>query len=266
MAVEKVRSELLAAGLNEESTNRMIEHYQDMRTYLSRNEFVEAGTHVGNFCENVANILLVEMGEPARPHISVGSFVNECINGQIGTDLPDEARLTIPRMMRAAYDIRNSRDSVHVNLEVSVNRADTQTAIRICSWILSELLRLYGNESEMDEIADLIDELSQPMTPYIDEYRGNRMIQHTGLEVREEILLHLLNEPSEVDADDLVEWIPGASSRQIKGTLSRLKQERKARYDSDRGMARITPRGAELARDLESEYFEVSESTNLTKS
>jgi hypothetical protein len=255
MSTEQIERELLNVGLHQQSTERMIEHYQKMRTHLLRGQYVEAGSHVGNFCENVANILLEQMGEGAQDSVKVGKFVDDCLCGKIGTSEPDAVRLTIPRVLRGAYELRNSRDSVHVNLEVPVNHADTQAAVRQCSWILSELLRVYGSNGDMDDIANLIESLSHPLSSYIDEHDGHRLIQHTDLNTTEEVLLHLMNTTGEVDVDDLVRWIPDASLQSVTGSLGSLKQKRQVRYDTDEHTAILTKLGREKAAEVEEKYF-----------
>ncbi|MCJ0621391.1 hypothetical protein JZX76_18370 [Haloarcula hispanica] len=167
MSLERVRQELLAGGLHEESVDRLLDHYQSMQDRMAESEYDEAGTHIGNFCENMVNILLDQMDENIQSRPNLGSFVNNCTSGNIGGDEPKSIRLQIPRTLRAAYDIRNNRDSVHVNLQVPVNHADTQAGIAMCSWMLAEVLRVYGDgggTEDMEEIGDLIEELSEPVT------------------------------------------------------------------------------------------------------
>lgn len=167
MSFEKVKQELLKGGLHEESVERLLNHYQSMHGRVEQGEYDEAGTHIGNFCENMVNILRDMMGESVEPRPSVGTFVDHSTSGSIGGGEPHSIRIQVPRVLRAAYDIRNNRDSVHVNLQVPVNRADTQAGISMCSWMLAEILRVYGDGSEtsdMVEIGELIEELSEPVT------------------------------------------------------------------------------------------------------
>lgn len=167
MSLEKVRQELIEGGLHQQSVERLLEHYQSMQKRIKEGEYDEAGTHIGNFCENMVNILRDQMGESVQPRPSVGTFVNDCTSGNIGNSEPNNIRLQIPRTLRAAYDIRNNRDSVHVNLKVSVNLADTQAGIAMCSWMLAEILRVYGASEDTDDmtmVGTLIEELSEPVT------------------------------------------------------------------------------------------------------
>jgi hypothetical protein len=254
MSVEFIRSELLNAGLHEESVNDLIEHYRDMRFHLSNENYVEAGAHVGDFCENIANIILAETGEGIDPHISVGEFLQQILNGNLPQNgLDYEVRTTIPRTMRVAYDLRNNRDSVYVNLEVEVNHSDTQAAVRLCTWMLSELVRVYSDADDRDKIAQLIEQLAAPMTPYVDNYNGNRIVMSNNLDLEDEILVHLYALGREVKFDKLNDWIIGANSPAISGTLGRLKQNRKVHYED--GMAKITPIGVEVAEKIVEEHF-----------
>lgn len=137
-----------------------------MRSHLSSENYVEAGAHIGNFCESMANIIRAETGEGVDPHIQAGRFIDNILNGNLPKNgLEDSVYTTIPRAMRVAYDLRNNRDSVHVNLKVEVNHSDTQTAVRLCTWMLAELVRVYSDEDHLDDVAELIEELAEPMTP-----------------------------------------------------------------------------------------------------
>lgn len=255
MTIESLRSQLIHEGLDETSVDRLIDHYQKMRFHLGSRNYIEAGAHVGNFCENLANVILSKTPEGVDPHVDVGTFIDNITNSNIdASDLDYEIRVLIPRAMRVAYDLRNNRDSVHVNLEVPVNHSDTQTAVRLCSWMLTELVRVYADEDDMDEIARLIEEFASPNTPYIDGYAEKRIIMSRDLDVREEILVHLFAAGMEVDADDLTEWIPNANSHAVRSKLGNLKQARKIHYED--GKAKITPLGMEDAEAIIDEHFE----------
>lgn len=251
MKADNIQQELLRAGLHEESVDRLVDNFQSMQFHLRQSNYEEAGGQIGNFCENMVNILRDKMGQGVVSNPQVGTFVKQVTSGKFGTNEPKEARLLVPRTLRAAYDIRNNRDSVHVNLNVPVNHSDTQTGVRLCSWMLAELLRIYGDMNDMDTIANIITNLSDPHSSYIDEYDGRKMIQSTELDIKEEILVHLYYQSGrEVDADKLVTWIPGANSRQVKGTLGRLKQSDNRLVWYKNGTACITSLGAEQAREI----------------
>lgn len=254
MSTHFVQRELVDAGLHEESVEDLLDHYRDMRFHLSNENYVEAGAHVGNFCENLANIIRAETGEGVDPRIGVGSFLDDILNGNLPKNgLDYEVYTTIPRAMRIAYDLRNNRDSVHVNLEVEVNHSDTQTAVRLCTWMLAELVRVYSDEDHLDDVAELIEQLAAPMTPYVDSYNGKRLVMHRELGLEEELLVHLYALGHEVEAEKLIEWIIGSNSHTIKSKLGNMKQARKVHYED--GVAKITPLGVEEAEEIIEEHF-----------
>lgn len=255
MSVTLVREQLLNAGLHEESVDRLIKSYQDMRFHLGNGNYTEAGAHTGKFCESLANIILAETDEGVHEYVNVGEFIDNIQHDHYDTSaLAYEVRILIPRAMRVAYDMRNDRDSVHINLEVPVNHSDTQTAVRICTWMLVELLRVYGDEDNVDEIAQLIEELASPLTPYIDSYQGKRLVMSRELALEQELLVHLHALGREVSADKLTEWIPDADAHRVKSKLGNMKQARKIHYED--GMAKITTLGVEEAGEIIEEHFD----------
>lgn len=256
MSYDRVKSDLLAAGLHETSVERLIDSYDQMRRKLSIGEYTEAGAYVGNFCENLINILRDVVGEEVEQDVSVHAFVKKSISNGYEEDVSDWVRVTLPRMAQATYELRSKRDTVHTNLEVPVNHADTQTAVRQCTWVLCELLREFGQEDDIDEIATIIEDLSSPIVPHIDSHNGTRLITKADLEPKEEILVHLYYHGSELSADRLTEWIPGKSKNQITGIIGRMKQDREVFYEN--GSAKLTSKGEMMALDVIDEHLEGS--------
>lgn len=257
MSLDSAKSILLDAGLHEDSVERLIDHYQRTQVNLSMKNYESVGNNVGNFCENAANLVLSSMGEPIRPRITIGKFVKQSVNGQLNTSVPKSLRVFIPNMIRAAYDIRNTRDTVHINLTTAVNHADAQTASEICSWILAELLRIHGDSDDMDELAKMIDEVVTPDIPFLDKRGGPPLIMREGLSIRNESLIHLyFSENQELNAEELVSRIPGSTSKRVKGSLAQMKQKRLVRYFPETGEAILTHKGASLAQGIIDTEFE----------
>lgn len=109
-------------------------------------------------------------------------------------------------------------------------------------------------ENHMDEIADLIEELADPVTPYVDSYEGKRLVMHMELELEQELLVHLHTLGREVSADKLSKWIPEGNPHRVKSKLGNMKQSRKVHYEN--GIAKITPIGVDEAEEIIDEYFE----------
>lgn len=254
MTTTEIKSILVDSGLHEESVERMLENYAEMRLFFGTGRFEVVGAYVGNFCENAANIVLHILTGDIESSPSLGNILQEIERNNNDPAVDKMLRITIPRFLRAAYDMRSNRDTVHVNLEVPVNQSDQYVSVSICGWILAEFVRIYG-DAEADEARELIEGLARPVSPFIDEYNGRRMIMTGDLSVPDEILIHLYNAPGDVHVGDLVEWIPTANdSGHIRTNLRRMQDRREVFYSGD--LAKITPIGAEKADDLIEDHFE----------
>ena len=169
----------------------------------------------------------------------------------------------------ATYEIRNRRN-VHVNLDLSVSHSDTQTAVRMCTWMLAELIRVYGLPDDMDEIKDglsdeqeeQVEEVSEEIeglaninNPLVEEYRGRILVNSTELSLTDEILVILYFAEREVEAEKLAESIPNKSPTKVKKRLGNLKQQRMIFYDE--GKAKIAGLGREKAEAVLNESAKI---------
>lgn len=258
MSLQEAKSELLGAGLHQQSVERLLDYYEAMQFHLQAGEFDEIGNDVGNFCENAANVVLSSMGEQIRPNISFGDFMDDIENGVLNTNVDRGLRLTIPRMLRGAYELRSTRDYVHTDLENPVNHADSQTAVEICSWVLADLIRIHGNPSHMDEIAEMIENAISPDIPFIDDYGDEPpLVLHDDLTTGQEVLIHLyFADGQTLNADQLLERIPGSTPGSVRGALGAFTPGRVLRYDSDTGEAMLTAKGRQRARSILEKEFD----------
>ncbi|MFB6158683.1 MAG: hypothetical protein ABEJ95_03405 [Candidatus Nanohalobium sp.] len=262
MKSDEIKNQLVEGGLHEDSVNGMLRHYQKMQFYLKSGEYEAAGVHVGKFCENIANILHDKFfGNPLKSP-GVGTIVDK-VKHEKDAGEPKIIRVTMTRFLRATYDIRNKRDSAHVNLDISVSHSDTQTAVRMCSWMLSELIRSYGILEDMDDIEEGIEEdideeidkasreiesLASVNYAFIDQYDERRMIASTDLDLGEELLVLLYTSDGDVPAEELERDVPNEDLHAIKSALGALKQSRKIFYED--GRAKIAKAGADEAEKI----------------
>lgn len=252
MLTNKIKKQLVEAGLDEGSVERMLRHYKDMRFHFGNGKYEEASVHIGKFCENAGNIVLDILGQPIESSPSLGPILNtieKLEKNQISQDVDLMIKLTIPRFLRAAHDMRSKRDGVHTNLVIPVNHGDSSVAVQICSWVLAEFIRVYGAPNNLTEARKLIDSLAQPLSPFFDEYNGIKLIMSNQLKVSQEILVHLNNSPGgELEVENLISWIPNADSNHIKTNLRQMAERRMVHYTRDK--AKITPLGVKAIEDV----------------
>jgi len=249
MTISAIETQLLDAGLHEQSVKRMLEHYKQMQLYYGSGKFEESGLHIGKFCENVGNIVIKELGGQVHPSPELRNILSDIERLNNNTSVDKMVRITIPRFLRAAYDLRSQRDAVHTNLETPVSHADAHAGVHLCRWILAELVRVYGSAKQIDEAAKLIESLTMQVSPYVDDYEGRRLIMSNKLSVAQEILVHLYNGTTGgLDITLLDQWIPKADMNHIKTCLRQLKDRRLVHYDGK--SAKITPLGFKEAEKI----------------
>lgn len=162
---ETIRELLVEAGLRKKAVDQLLEEYSQMQSRFQQGEYAEIGVNVGRFSEGVVHILRLEIDSELKSE-TVREFAQECINGDFAEDYSPAIRQHIPNMLHTAYDIRNNRNSAHMNLETPVNRADARLGITLCSSMLVELIREFATEDEIediDTISKAIDQLSSPV-------------------------------------------------------------------------------------------------------
>jgi hypothetical protein len=253
MVTELIEKQLVDAGLHKDSIERMINHYKNMRFYLSISKFEEVGLHVGKFCENTGNLILNILGQDIELKPELGKILDKIEKVNNIPNVDPMIKITIPRILKAAYDMRSKRDAVHVNLTIPVNHVDSNLAVEMCTWIISELIRVYGSVQDMEIAYNLISSLSETISPYVDTYEGKKLIMSNKLTVPQEILVHLLIARDDVLIEDLVKWIPNTNQNHIRTVLRQLEKKRELHYTDQK--SKITPLGAAKAIEIIQENF-----------
>jgi hypothetical protein len=249
MTLNEIEKRLLDAGLHEQSVKRMLNHYKEMNLCYGSGKFQECGLHMGKFCENVGNIIIKELGGQVHASPQLNNILTEIDNLNNNTTVDKMIRVTIPRFLRAAYDLRSQRDAVHTNLETPVSHADAHAGVNLSRWILAELIRVYGSAKHIDEAAALIESLTRQVSPYIDDYEGRRLIMSNKLSVSQEILVHLYNWPAGgLDVSLLNQWIPKVNMNHIRTSVRQLQYKRLVHYDGQN--AKITPLGVKEVENI----------------
>jgi len=248
MDIESLVSALNANGkLDKELIDNIVRYYNEMRNYYALGKFEETGLHAGKFCENTANLICYILTGKVEKNPQLGNLLDEIEKVQSSVkNVDDVLRITIPRVLRAAYEMRNKRNTVHENMEIDLNEIDSRCMVSLCSWILSEFVRIFytGN---MSEATSLIERIIQIDFPMIDDYEGKKLIMSNNLSVPEEVILHLTNIGIEIDVEELTKWIPDSDVNHIRTVLRQLREKRLVYYEGN--ITKITPLGAESARE-----------------
>lgn len=201
----------------------------------------------GRFCEGVfrllqhlAGIAPTPLGKPL-PKLPV--LLRTLENGEAD----DTVRLTIPRVLAGAYDLRSKRDSVHLGGDVDVNFMDSSFTVATCDWVMAELVRLL-HDFPPEQAQVIVDGLVRRQIPLVwSAADGRKLVLTASLPLRDEILILLYHGRATIE--DLHSWIPGNKRNQIRARCSDLTEERMI-VAVARGCFEVTPLGETAAESL----------------
>lgn len=208
-----------------------------------------AGLSAGKFCESVLRFLQNELAGTFTPfgkHIQ--NFADEC--GKLiqlpSTTGSESTRVIIPRALIYLYTLRGKRGIGHVGGDVEANQIDMTTIVRICDWIVCELIRIYHKLS-LEEAQAIVDALSQRELPFIWHIAGKKRVLKVGLSYKQQTLLLLYTEPDTgVLTEDLCEWVEHPRIREFRSdVLVKLHGERLIEYDKTNEIVYLSPLGVE---------------------
>lgn len=210
-------------------------------------EYDSAGLSIGKFSETTLRFLQKELTGnyiPFGKHIS--NFNDEC---QKVMNLPttsgvESLRIIIPRALQYLYTIRGKRGIGHIGGDVEANRIDIETIVKICDWVICELIRVFHRLS-LDEAQSIVNSISEKTLPEIWIVAGKKRVLSTNLDFKEKTLLLLYTSTENFEFDeDLFKWIEYSDFPMFKRSiLIPLHKKKMIEYDRETSLAYLSPIG-----------------------
>ncbi len=151
----------------------------------------------GKFVETVVQILQALDPKKVSYDRSVKNVdveLNKTYTSRTVKNIPSESLIPITRVARAIYCLRNKRSIVHKN-EIDPNIYDLEFIYHASQWIMTEFVRL-ATDLPLEEAKLIIEDIQQPVYPFIQNIMGRPLVLDGSLTVEEEILLVLYIERS----------------------------------------------------------------------
>ncbi len=168
-----------------------------------------AGLSAGKFCESVIRLLQYELtGSNVKFGKHIPNFPDACrklvvLDASTG---PESLRVLIPRALVFLNTMRGKRGIGHVGGDIEANSIDLATIVRVCDWVLCELVRVY-HSLPIEDAQAVVDSLATKQLPDVWEVGGTKRILRTGLNYKQKVLLLLYSQPeSAALAEELFEW------------------------------------------------------------
>ena len=203
----------------------------------------------GRLCEVAYTILdAYTSGRPYPAAASKPSNFKRSCEALESRNAPDSARLTIPRILVALYDVRNRRGVGHVGGDVDANHMDAELVLALAKWIVAEMVRLF-HDTDVKTATDVVDALVDRTLPIIWEVDGVKRVLNTSLPLADQTLLLLYSESGAVSDSDLAKYLEQDRLANYRRVLDRLHKARAIEWNRTTGMVTLGPPGREDVED-----------------
>ena len=238
-------------GVPKKFRDRIVKAYLEMKRRFSEARFNSSwdtsGLSAGKFCEATFRFLQEHLtGTSIAFGKNIPNFADGCraLIALPATTGIESLRVIMPRALVFLYTLRGKRGIGHVGGDVEANEIDAATVMRICDWIVCELIRVFHSLS-LEEAQGLIDALSKRSVPEIWEIAGKKRVMRTDLSYAAQTLLLLYSQPEEaILSEDLFSWTEHSNLGMYKtSVLLALHKKRLVEYDRESDIVYISPSG-----------------------
>lgn len=232
----------LPKGLRDE----LVEEFGKITRNYRERRWEAAELDGGRFSEIVYTILAGHLdggNYPARAS-KPQDFKRACEQLAPKTAYPKSARLTIPRVLVALYDIRNQRGVGHVGGDVNANHMDATFVLHTTQWVMAELVRLF-HSTDIKAATAVADALVDRTMPLIWEVGGVTRILDPDMPLGDGTLILLHASPQGRTDKSLAESLEQNRLSDYRRVLNRLHNKRLIEYCRNTGLAVISPLGVD---------------------
>jgi hypothetical protein len=205
----------------------------------------------GKLCEVAYTILdgYTSGGNYAANASKPRNFEAACKALENRTSYPDSARMTIPRVLFALYEVRNRRGVGHVGGDVDANHMDAEFVLAAAKWVVAELIRLF-HSIDVQTATEVVDSLVDRTMPVIWEVGGVKRVLDTTLSLKDQTLLLLYADPSPISEKDLAKYLEQDRPGNYRRVLMELHSSRWVEWDyRATSMVTLSPRGRKEVED-----------------
>jgi len=242
----------LPAGLRDE----LLTEYEKIVANYRERRWEASELDGGRFAEVAYTILdgylkgQIYASTAAKP----SNFEQSCRNlANSNGSFPKSARVTVPRVLVALYDIRNNRGVGHVGGDVSANHMDAEFVLHSAQWVMAEFVRLFHGVDIATATAT-VDILVDRVTPFIWQVGTIKRVLIQDLSLADQTLLLLYSSAAALTDRTLAEYLEQDRLANYRRVLQRLHSDRQVEYQQLAGTVVLSPLGTTRAEHLLSIY------------
>lgn len=165
-----------------------------------------------------------------------------------GSSYPKSARVTVPRVLVALYDIRNNRGVGHVGGDVSANHMDSEFVLHAAQWVMAEFVRIFHG-TDLQTATRIVDALVERTVPLIWEVGDVKRVLDPAVKLADATLLLLHSSTSPLTDRVLAKYLEQDRLPNYKRVLRRLHADRLVEYNETAGEVTLSPLGSKLVEE-----------------
>lgn len=253
MSTSKHSSQLDAAlaAVPTKFRTKILESYLEIKRRYREAQYTSGfdspGLSAGKFCESVIRYLQHELtGQSIRFGKHIPNFADECRKLIMlpATSGVESLRIVIPRALVFLFTMRGKRGIGHVGGDVEANGIDIATIVRVCDWVLAELIRV-NHDLSLEEAQAIVDSIAIKDLPDIWEVAGKKRVLKSGLSYKQKVLLLLYSQPeSFAYTEDLFSWTEHSNLTVFRrDVLKQLHKAKLVEFDSEENVVHLSPLG-----------------------
>lgn len=199
----------------------------------------------GKFVETVVQILQYLEKRTWDISPKVDGYLKGLENG--GSSLPGDLRLTLQRVVRGMYTMRNKRNIAHKG-EIDANVYDLRYLFFCAQWVMSEIIR-HVAKTDMAAAGRFVDFVQLPLDTLVEDFGERRLVLNDGTAHDE--LLALLHSyyPDTVPTSQIHRDMDRRPPSTVSNAIRAAYDDRLVEGNSKRGY-KLTVRGYDRAMQL----------------
>ena len=161
--------------------------------------------------------------------------------------LPDNLRITLARVTRASYTLRNKRSIAHKG-DIDPNIYDLRYLYSASQWILSEIVR-QTLSSDMNTAGKLIEFIQLPISLIVEDFGDKRLVLKAGTTEEELLILLLHYFPNYILVSQIQKDMDRRARTTVSNTITSTYKKRFIEGNKQQGY-KLTTLGYQKAIDL----------------
>lgn len=225
----------------------LIDEYHQSQHAAARADWEKVGLKAGKICEIVYCIILGYCNGSYPYSISKPKDMQSAcrsIETSTASSISRSARIQIPRLIAAIYELRNNRAIGHAGGDVQPNQMDGLLFNQSIKWLMAELVRLYATVS-LSQASDIVEKLSLRWTAAVWQDGMRQRVLIADLNKKDKMLTFLYFNNFSANLDEMRTWLEETNITNLKNrTIRPLHNDNFIDFDPKKAKIRLLPPGA----------------------